>query len=361
MNHVVSYAPGRVCLFGDHQDYLELPIIACAINRMMRLDAYENGCDYFEINMPDMGMQRIIPIHQDSTKPERGDFLKTALKVLSKREIIPTKGYRLTIKSDIPINAGLSSSSALTIAWIQFLIKAFSDQSFSAKELALMAYETEVIEQGSSGGKMDQFTIAMGNTIFLDTHTDEVQSFSNLDLNLVVGVSGLGKDTFGTLSHLKTNALKSIEKVKEKYPKFDVTLCQPSEIDSYMELLEDDLKPFFHAAVGNHNITQKALIALKNDPTNLEQIGHLMDEHHHFLKNYLKITPPLMDQMVDAAKAAGAMGCKIVGSGGGGCIVAICPNMHSEKIVHAIKASGAADAFAVKIIHGASLKQIEND
>ena len=43
MKKILSTAPGRVCLFGDHQDYLELPVIACAIDRMMQIDAEENG------------------------------------------------------------------------------------------------------------------------------------------------------------------------------------------------------------------------------------------------------------------------------------------------------------------------------
>ena len=49
MYKITSTAPGRICLFGDHQDYLKLPIIACAINRYIKLDAIENGNDFFEI------------------------------------------------------------------------------------------------------------------------------------------------------------------------------------------------------------------------------------------------------------------------------------------------------------------------
>ena len=180
MKKIISTAPGRVCLFGDHQDYLELPVIACAIDRMMQIEAEENGKNYFEIDMPDMDQVRNIPLNQSFDEIERGDFIKIALKVLKKRKIVPNKGYRLTIKSKIPINAGLSSSSALTIAWIQFIIAAFSNKSFSPKELALLAYETEVIEPGSSGGKMDQFTIAIGDTIFLDTNTDRVEKFNDI-------------------------------------------------------------------------------------------------------------------------------------------------------------------------------------
>ena len=126
MKKIISTAPGRVCLFGDHQDYLELPVIACAIDRIMQIDAIENGKNHFEVNMPDIDEKRIIPLKPRFDYIDRGDFLKIALKVLQKRQIIPDRGYILTITSKIPINAGLSSSSALTIVWIQFLITAFS-------------------------------------------------------------------------------------------------------------------------------------------------------------------------------------------------------------------------------------------
>ena len=357
MNKIISTAPGRVCLFGDHQDYLELPVIACAIDRMMEINAEENGKDHFEINMPDMDQKRIIPLQQDFNEIERGDFLKIALKVLQKRQIVPTRGYRLAITSKIPINAGLSSSSALTIAWIQFLIAAFSERSFSPKELALLAYETEVIEPGSSGGKMDQFTIAIGDTIFLDTHTDRVQKFNDINLDLVVGVSGLSKDTFGTLSHLKSNAWKAINQVKAQIPDFDIALTGSNDLNKNLEWVETSLKPFFYAAVCNHDITQKALKTLEEEPLNPQILGELMNEHHHILKSYLKITPPLMDKMIDAANDSGALGSKIVGSGGGGCIVAIVQDQNQEQIIEAIKATGAEDAFAVKITKGASLKE----
>tara|TARA_B100001057_G_scaffold66339_1_gene60063 strand:+ start:1405 stop:2475 length:1071 start_codon:yes stop_codon:yes gene_type:complete len=356
MKKTLSTAPGRVCLFGDHQDYLELPVIACAIDRMMQIDAEENGKDHFEINMPDMDQKRTIPLKQDFDEIERGDFLKIALKVLKKRQIVPTKGYRLTINSGIPINAGLSSSSALTIAWIQFLIAAFSDRSFSPKEMALLAYETEVIEPGSSGGKMDQFTIAIGDTIFLDTHTDRVQKFNDVNLDLVVGVSGLSKDTFGTLSHLKSNAWKAIDQVKAQIPEFDIASTTVNELNKNLTLVETSLKPFFYSAVCNHDITLKALKTLEQEQLDTQILGGLMNEHHHLLKSYLKITPPLMDKMIDAANENGALGSKIVGSGGGGCIVAIVQDQNQKQIIEAIKATGAVDAFAVNITKGATLK-----
>ena len=355
MNKIQSYAPGRVCLFGDHQDYLELPVIACAIDCIMQIDAEENGKDHFEISMPDMCKQTTVLLEPDFSKIERGDFLKIALKVLQKRKIIPTKGYNLKITSKIPINAGLSSSSALTIAWLQFLIAAFSNRSFSPKELALLAYETEVIEEGSSGGKMDQFTITIGDTIYLDTHTDKVQCFKGLNLNLIVGVSGLSKDTYGTLSQLKSNAWKAIHQVKSQKPNFDIALSKVTELKENIKYVKTDLKPYFYAAISNHDITKRALKTLQQESLNIQVLGELMNEHHLLLKSYLKITTPLIDKMIDAANNNGALGSKIVGSGGGGCIIAIAQKQKQKQIIEAIKATGAADAFEVNITKGASL------
>jgi len=353
---IISCAPGRICLFGDHQDYIQLPVIACAIDRLMQIDATENGKNHFEVNMPDLDQKKIIPLNQSIDKIQRGDFLNIALKVLNKKNIIPDRGFNILITSQVPINAGLSSSSALTIAWIQFLINVFSNQKISPKELALLAYEAEVIQQGSSGGKMDQFTIAMGYTIFLDTNTDRVKHFNNLDLNLVVGVSGVSKDTFGTLSHLKSNAWKSINQVEAQKPGFNIASIKVKDLKKNLGHVETKLKPFFYATVCNHDITQRAMEVLEEEELNQSKLGKLMNEHHHILKSYLKITPPKIDHMIDAANKSGALGSKIVGSGGGGCIVSITRRDNQQKIIQAIKASGAEDAFAVNISEGAFIK-----
>ena len=65
-----------------------------------------------------------------------------------------------------------------------------------------------------------------------------------------------------------------------------------------------------------------------------------------------------MEKMITAVNEAGALGSKIVGSGGGGCIVAITPGQNNESIIEAIMATGAADAFSVKITGGPTIKTI---
>jgi galactokinase len=50
-----------------------------------------------------------------------------------------------------------------------------------------------------------------------------------------------------------------------------------------------------------------------------------MSEHHEVLSGLLDISLPEIDKIINAAIAAGAYGAKIVGSGRGGCMVAIAP------------------------------------
>ena len=59
----------------------------------------------------------------------------------------------------------------------------------------------------------------------------------------------------------------------------------------------------------------RAWEALREDELNPNKLGELMNEHHYIVKSYLKITPPLIDQMIDNANISGALGSKIVGSG----------------------------------------------
>ena len=59
---IVVQAPGRTCLFGDHQDYLGLPVIACAINRHIVLRAKKNALGKFCIDKPDIGEYRVIDL-----------------------------------------------------------------------------------------------------------------------------------------------------------------------------------------------------------------------------------------------------------------------------------------------------------
>lgn len=344
-------SPGRTCLFGDHQDYLGLPVIACAINRYIYLNAVENSTSLLRIQLPDINNERLIDIHENIIIIDNRDYFTSAIKVLKRYGCIPDKGYDVIIKGDLPINAGVSSSSALIVAWIRFLLEAFgSTHKITAELIGKIAYEAEVLEHGEPGGYMDQYTISLGNVVFLETG-DKVSFFPlrNQLGGLIIGESGIKKETIGTLGDRKEKALKAIEYVKSYAPGFDLKSARLEEFDHYKTHIPVGLRPYFYAALKNHDITLKALAELKKEKLNMSSIGYLMNQHHMVLKDILKITVPLIDIMIEKALNAGAFGAKIVGSGGGGSIVAISPKGKENEIISALKKAGAKAAYKVEV------------
>ena len=342
---VVSKAPGRVCLFGDHQDYLGLPIIATTINNEIIIQAEKNSSNEFKIYKKDLGLTDIITLNNEFDKDER-DFLKIALNVMKDYDCIPKSGYDITITSTIPINSGLSSSSALIVAWVNFLLTTFTNYEITPNLLAEIAYRIEVLEIDGSGGKMDQYTIANGKTIYLDTVTNDIKPFNHKLCDMVIGVSNQGKDTQGLLRSLKESASKSIQVVNSHIKDFSLKNIKNIDLEECLKFLDESLKPYFRAAVGNYKTTIDAKNEFKKENLNIEKIGDLMNIHHNFLKNDLKITTPEIDNMIDIAREFGSLGTKIVGSGGGGSIVCLSNDRSaSSKIVNELKSYGVKDAF----------------
>lgn len=358
MKEIISIAPGRTCLFGDHQDYLGLPVIACAISRSIKLTAVPNDAGLFKINMIDIDQLRIIPIDQlyDNLAPR--DYFASSLRVLRRYGCIPNRGYDITITGNIPINSGTSSSSALLVAWINFLVNAFGvDPEITPEFISKMGYLSEVVEHGEPGGMMDHYSIGVGNIVHIDTRDPFSCTVIGTELNgLITGVSGIPKETIGLIGDLKGNALMAISTIKEHFPDFDLNKAEINDLDKYLNYLPDRLSPFFEAAIKNHHYTKKALIEFQKPILDLKKIGALMNEHHVVLRDLLKITVPRIDAMINAALNAGAYGAKIVGSGGGGSIVVMAEPGNEAPIVKALLDAGAIEAYAVTVDPGSRIQ-----
>ena len=350
--------PGRICLFGDHQDYLGLPVIACAIDRSLHLIARENKEDHILVSMPDIQMEQKICLSEDNIDPVSRDLLRTAIKVVRRKGLKINKGYHVTINSDIPINAGISSSSALIIAWIQFLLTAFGNGTeITPESIAKLAFEAEVTELNAPGGNMDQITIAMGGIVFIKTD----EEFSCKPLNGETGVmilanSGIPKDTTRMLTDIRKHTQESFDRIRDILPNFDASMIGTDDSIEYEKKLPQNLKRFFRAAINNHNITQQAKTEFERTTTDPKVLGSLMNEHHQVLKDDLRITVPEIDTLIETALKHGAFGAKIVGSGGGGCIVALTQNSRKERIIDALLKKGAVAAYEVTVAPGITLE-----
>ncbi len=149
MKNLIVSTPGRICLFGEHQDYLGLPVIACAITKRLSFEGSHRSDKRVVVDMRDIGAMEEFDLGEDIVYSGPRDYLKSSVKVLIKNGFSFSRGIDANIKSDIPINAGASSSSALTVGWIN-LLGALSDQAeeLSPFKIAEYAHAAEVLEFG---------------------------------------------------------------------------------------------------------------------------------------------------------------------------------------------------------------------
>ena len=350
---MISKAPARVCLFGDHQDYLGLPVIACAINKYIVVEGVPNKTNYLIFNLTDLGQIVEINLDEDFSSLKKGDHIRHVIKTLKNNNININKGYDIKISSDIFINAGISSSSAFTVALISFFIKIFDSKISSEELVAELAYQSEVVDQGGSGGRMDQYSISIGNTIFLETKSAfSFKKINNPIKNFIIANSGVKKQTDLILKNLKNKTINAVNTIKLKNPSFNLNKVSIKGIYEYENQLSKTSFNYIKAAVENHSITQAAYLEIKKKKPNFNNIGELMNRHHDILKNDLSITVPLIDEMIDSALKNGAYGAKIIGSGGGGSILILSNEKDQNKLINAMYSAGAKEVVKANVSGG---------
>lgn len=352
---IISRAPGRVCLFGDHQDYLGLPVIAAAINKYLWITARKNEKDHFFIQMPDINQTRKIHIHEPFEKLKKRDYFGSMLRVLKRYGCKPDCGYDIEVKGEIPISAGASSSSALTVAWGLLLLELFgADVPINSDLLCKVAYMAEVKEHDEPGGMMDQFTISKGHVLHIETYGDyKIECLTNQFHGLVIGDSKVEKKTLDILAGAREKVASAIEILTRVNPEIRLSQVKPERLPELLSQLPEELSGYFKAAVLNHHCTQQALVEFHQEKIDMVKIGLLMNKHHEILRDLLHVTVPKIDKMIDSVLENGALGAKINGSGGGGTIVVIAPGKEEEIIETLRKVN--ADAFAVQVDSGAQI------
>lgn len=360
INQLNISTPGRVCLFGEHQDYLQLPIVACAISLRISIEGKRRNDKLININLPDISLKESFSIDKPITYTQERDYFKSSLAVLLRKAFTFSTGFDCIVEGKIPINAGTSSSSALIVAWINFLTR-MSDQAITlpADELAKYAHEAEVLEFSEPGGMMDHYSTSIGGIIYMDFFPSTKVTRLNTNLkSFVLGNSRQPKNTKYILSHVKDRILKVDTILKKIYPSFSLQSIQLDDIKMFKEYLTEAEYKILDGTLRNRNLTFIAKLELEKQNPDHNLIGKLLNEHHIVLSNVLGISTPKIDGMIKAAIDGGAYGGKINGSGGGGCMFAYAPE-DPKKVKNAIEKAGG-EAFIINADSGSREENVES-
>ncbi|MES2797758.1 MAG: galactokinase family protein [Bacteroidota bacterium] len=348
--------PGRICLFGEHQDYLGLPVIAAAISKRVSIEGGPQENRIIEIDLPNISSSVSFAIEDKITYIQKRDYFRSAVNILQRMGYTFSKGIKCEVTGNIPINSGTSSSSALLCTWVHFLLKS-SDQNptISTKEIAEIAYQSEVIEFNEAGGMMDQYSTAVGDIIYLESVPKIHIEFLKPSIGtFVLGDSLEPKDTQKILSWVKYEMLAIIDKIKEINPEFSLHNAPADSIESYKYLFDSQHFALLKGNISDRDILIEAKELMQSSQFDDEGFGNLLNKHQDNLRDAKKISTPKIDRMINAALEAGAKGAKINGSGGGGCMFAYAPK-NPEKVAEAIEKEGGK-AYIITITEGSRIE-----
>lgn len=346
-------APGRIVLFGEHQDYFGLPIISAAINLRIDISGKERNDRIFKINLPDIEETEKFSLEKELKYTKERDYLRSTVNVLRRKGVNFPAGWDCLIQGTIPINSGTASSSALVVAWIKFLLEACGDKRAKMEqEIAELAFQSEVAEFKEPGGKMDHYAASLGGV--LSIHFGDrlkVRKLKNPLKEFVLADSLVRKDTTGTLGYIKNHVLDGVASLQKKIKGFTLKSSLTQEVEDEIEKLSPEVKRLLKGTLLTRDLTAEGEALFESDAFDHERFGNLLYSQQEVLRDYLHTSHPKIDRMIEASLNAGALGAKINGSGEGGCIFAYVPE-NAEEVAEALEKT-EAKAYIIHIDEGA--------
>ncbi len=289
---------GKTILFGEHFVVYGLPAIASAIGDKTLAEI--RRAKKFELvdNRPE------TPGYKEKKKDEIArqlDYLRDRFK---------DDKVRITLTGSLTCASGLGASAALAAsiarAYDKYLKLGLTDH-----EINEAAYLAESAGSGPASGIDNTCSVYGGFIVFqknLSGGPNKIECIPVVKpIEIVMASSGITQTT--------KEVVEDIRRLREADPR------------KYGRLFNDYQRIF-----------KDAVSALKDGDN--KRLGALMDSNQRLLAE-MTLSCPEIDEIISAAKGAGAFGAKLTGTGRGGTVIALTPGVKLQaKVGKAIEARG---------------------
>ncbi len=384
----ICRAPGRINLLGEHVDYNGLPVLPMAINKAIyaafrpRTDGAVRMRDALGCFAPaEFANEPDIPV---SPQGAWDNYCKAALQGLNRHLGVKRyPGMDMLLQGDIPVAAGLSSSSAMVVACALAYLDVLGvvlGEDISRVELANVLADAECYV-GTRGGGMDHAAILLsepGSACRIDFFPLRAQPIPLLEGYAVVACNSLVKvEKSGSAIHRYNEgpmASRLICALAEKQAKeeFGDEVClehladlwygplclRDEEVEGLFELafpseamtieeaarrlgisikevrrkwlgdLAEPAEGFRLRARARHQLTEFQRVEAARDlllAGDAEGLGCLLNASHESCAKDYMVSCPELDELVSRAREGGALGARMTGAGFGGCTVNLVP------------------------------------
>jgi hydroxymethylglutaryl-CoA reductase len=290
---------GKVILLGEHAVVYGSHAIAAPICLAMQAKVWDSK-DGIHLLIPRWGIEEKIQRGVDHKYS-----IYKSLDMIFDKLGISDRAVKIEVIPHLPRAMGLGGSAALAVAIIRALDKHFN-LNLSDEQVNALAYESEMIAHGNASG-IDNTLATYGKImLFKRGQPPQLKEMKiRQPIPIVIGLSGVESLTAKMVSNVK----QAWEKNKVLYERIF------KEIDGL--------------------VIQSVEALEKND---LVQLGELMNINQGLL-NALQVSSRELEELIEISRRNGAVGAKLTGSGGGGAMVAICPE-GAEKVASAMRSAG---------------------
>ncbi|MDQ3761066.1 MAG: galactokinase [Actinomycetota bacterium] len=331
-------APGRLNLIGEHVDYAAGLCLPLALPRRTVV----------AVAIRDDGRLRLRSLHRNA-QPWDGSFdvvgpghppgwaAYPAGVVWALGH--PVGGLDLLVGESVPPGAGLASSAALecAVALAVDTLSGLGLATSSAGRVMLAAAcrraENEVV--GVPTGGMDQIAslcCTAGHALLLDCRDQTVRQVP-LDL-VAAGLAVLVVDT--RTPHLIADGQYATR--RRSAEQAAAVLGVPSLREAQREQVDSLTDPLLRRRARHvvSEIARVQTVVTLLESGRVRDIGPLLNASHASLRDDLEVSSPELDCVVDAARAAGALGARMTGGGFGGSALVLVERSATAAVAHAV-------------------------
>jgi mevalonate kinase len=287
---VSSRAPGKIILSGEQFVVLGAPAVAMAVNLYSKIEVRPSQSGRIEVTAD-------IPLHlvgdaDKSSSATKNQELLEPLRLAASATLDHLASKKRSVHIDanceIPIGAGLGSSASTTVATISAVAKSRGTR-LDRREIFKLAFIPENYLHGHPSG-VDQATCIYGRIVQFRKPSKIRAINVNRPPMILVCDSGVHRSTKALVGSV-------VKRSREQTDRFQTHL--------------EEMTVLSNAVVKG----------LKDEDDN--ELGSLMNRNHELLRE-IGVSTPRLDRLVAKARKAGALGAKLTGAGGGGCIIALC-------------------------------------
>ncbi len=302
-------APGKIILFGEHAVVYGQPALAVPVTQVQAEVHIEESKDSgVWIDAADIQLYAKLKL-----LPHNHPIATTINNSLEALSISPPPNVTVLIRSTIPVASGLGSGAAVSVALIRAFAK-YAHKIISDEQVSALAYETEKLHHGTPSG-VDNTVITYVKPVYFMKGQPIKPIRVKTPFTIVIGDTGVTAST-----------RESVQDVRIGWQR------DPTHYESLF------------AAIGR--IVKIARQSLEAGPP--DELGPLMDENHVLLQE-MGVSSVELDQLVESAKHAGALGAKLSGGGRGGNMIALVKADQAETVVGSLQEAGARNTITTEV------------